>query len=133
MYNELYTGYFANIKKYEHFGYTPVSIAGITPEFFKGEKWSDFAPRKTFFSEWKKGLITDKEYMKKYLDYLSTIPKEDIEELREITKDGSFVMCCYEKPGDFCHRHYLAAFLRRAYGFKVQELRVGERWDGLCC
>ena len=122
MYNELYTGYFRDIKKYEHFGYTPVSIAGITPEFFKGEKWSDFAPRKTFFSEWKKGLITDKEYMKKYLDYLSTIPKEDIEELREITKDGSFVMCCYEKTGDFCHRHYLGAFLRKFYGFKVKEL-----------
>ena len=124
MYNELYTGYFAKTKKYEELGYTPVSIAGITPAFFEGEKWSDFAPRKSFFSEWKKGLITNEEYMRKYLEYLRTIPKSDIEELREMTKRSKFVMCCYEKTGDFCHRHYLAAFLRKAYGFKVKEVSV---------
>ena len=124
MYNELFTGYFANVKKYEALGYTPVSVAGITPDFFNGEKWSDFAPRKEFFSEWKKGKITDKEYMKKYLDYLKTLPKEDIEELREITREGKFVMCCYEKTGDFCHRHYLGGFLRKIYGFKVTEVVI---------
>ena len=123
-YNELYTGYFANVKKYEKMGYTPVSVAGITPDFFKGEKWVDFAPRKTFFSEWKKGLITNEEYMRQYLKYLRNIPKEDIEEVREMTKYNKFVMCCYEKTGDFCHRHYLAAFLRKAYGFKVMELSI---------
>ena len=121
-YNELYTGYFANVKKYEEMSYTPVSVAGITPEFFKGEKWLDFAPRKTFFSEWKRGSITNEEYMRQYLKYLKTIPKEDIEELREMTRYNKFVMCCYEKTGDFCHRHYLAAFLRRVYSFKVTEL-----------
>lgn len=117
-YNELYTGYFANVKKYEEKGYTPVSVAGITPDFFKGEKWVDFAPRKTFFSKWKKGELTNEEYLK----YLRNIPSADIEELREITKEGKFVMCCYEKTGDFCHRHYLGAFLRKFYGFKVKEL-----------
>ena len=123
-YNELYTGYFANTKKYEEMGYTPVSVAGITPEFFKGEKWIDFAPRKSFFSKWKRGELSNKEYMKEYLNYLKTLPKEDIEELRELTKTNKFVMCCYEKTGDFCHRHYLGAFLRKVYGFKVQELKV---------
>ena len=89
-YNVLYTGYFAKAKKYEEDGFVPVSVAGITPDFFKGEKWVDFAPRKTFFSEWKKGLISNEEYMEKYLKYLRTIPKEDIEELRELTKQALF-------------------------------------------
>ena len=124
-YNELYTGYFANIKKYEDLGYIPVSVAGITPEFFEGEKWVDFAPRKHVFSKWKRGDLSNEGYMKEYLEYLRTIPREDIEELRELTKTGKFVMCCYEKSGDFCHRHYLAAFLRKAYGFIVKEVRIG--------
>lgn len=124
MYNELFTGYFANVKKYEEKGYIPVSVAGITPDFFTGEKWSDFAPRKEFFSEWKKGLITDRKYMEKYLEYLKTIPKEDIEELREMTREGRYVMCCYEKTGDFCHRHYLAAFLRKIYSFDTREVII---------
>ena len=124
MYNELFTGYFANVKKYEERGYIPVSVAGKTPEFFTGERWSDFAPRKKFFLDWKKGELTNKEYMEKYLGYLSTIPRKDIEELREITKEGKYVMCCYEKSKDFCHRHYLAAFLRNFYNFKVKELCI---------
>lgn len=124
MYKELYTGYFAKYKDYKNAGYIPVSIAGITPEFFEGEKWVDFAPRREFFSRWKKGELTNQEYMREYLKYLNTIPKEDIEELMSITREGKFVMCCYEKTGDFCHRHYLAAFLRKAYNFKVEELII---------
>ena len=124
MYKELYTGYFAKYKDYKKAGYIPVSVAGITPEFFEGEKWSDFAPRRDFFSKWKRGELTNEGYMKEYLKYLNKIPAEDIEELAQITREGKFVMCCYEKTGDFCHRHYLAAFLRKAYGFKVVELSV---------
>ena len=124
MYKELYTGYFAKYKEYQKAGYIPVSVAGITPEFFEGEKWLDLAPRREFFSKWKRGELTNKEYMKEYLTYLNTIPAEDIEELAQITREGQFVMCCYEKTGDFCHRHYLAAFLRKAYGFKVTEISV---------
>ena len=124
MYKELYTGYFANCKKYQKAGYIPVSVAGITPDFFEGEKWTDLAPRRDFFSKWKKGELTNREYMKEYLKYLSTIPAEDIEELAQITREGKFVMCCYEKTGDFCHRHYLGAFLQKFYGFKVKELII---------
>ena len=124
MYNKLFTGYFAKTKKYIELGYEPVSVAGKTPDFFTGEKWLDFAPRINFFLEWKNGLIDNKEYLKKYYEYLKTIPKEDIEELRELTKDHKFIMCCYEKRGDFCHRHGLAWFLRNTYGFDVSEIEV---------
>ena len=124
MYNKLFTGYFAKTKKYIEAGYTPVSVAGRTPDFFTGEKWLDFAPRKEMFLDWKNGKITDKEYLKEYCNYLREIPSEDIEELRELTKEGNFVMCCYEKRGDFCHRHGLAWFLRTSYGFDVSELEI---------
>ena len=121
-YNELYTGYFAKTNKYIKLGYTPVSVAGRTPEFFKGEKWIDFAPRKELFNRWKKKEISNAEYCLQYMEYLHTIPKEDIEELRELTKEAKFVMCCYEKSGDFCHRHSLACFLHSYYSFNVSEV-----------
>lgn len=31
--------------------------------------------------------------------------------LRTITSHRDIVLCCYEKPGDFCHRHILAEWL----------------------
>lgn len=35
MYNKLFTGYFAKTKKYIEMGYTPVSVAGKTPDFLR--------------------------------------------------------------------------------------------------
>lgn len=122
MYNELYTGYFAKCKKYRENGYIPVSVAGKTPSNCVDEKWLDFAPRKELFQQWKNGIISDVKYGNEYMTYLSTIPIEDIEELRELTRSGKFIMCCYEKTGDFCHRHYLAHFLRTKCLFNVYEV-----------
>lgn len=124
MFNKLYTGYFAKTKKYIEAGYTPVSVAGKTPDFFTGEHWVDFAPRKEMFIKWKNGETSNEEYMNEYLQYLKTISKEDIEELREITQEKDFVMCCYERPDEFCHRHALAKFLTEEYGFTVAELWI---------
>ena len=125
-YNELYTGYFAQTKKYILAGYTPVSVAGKTPDFFKGDRWLDFAPRKELFLRWKNGELSDIEYGREYLRYLDTIPSEDIEEVRDLTKGAKIVMCCYEKPEDFCHRKYLALFLTKKHGFKVSEIKGEE-------
>lgn len=125
-YNELFTGYFANTKKYILAGYIPVSVAGKTPDFFEGERWTDFAPRKELFMKWKNGELSDIEYGRQYMEWLNSIPSEDIEELRNITKTGKYVMCCYEKTGDFCHRNYLALFLKKKYCFKVSEVVLEE-------
>lgn len=125
-YNELFTGYFANTKKYILAGYTPVSVAGKTPDFFEGDRWLDFAPRKELFTQWKNGEISDIEYGREYMSYLDTIPAEDIEELRDLTRTAKFVMCCYEKSGDFCHRNYLSLFLKKKYGFQVSEIILKE-------
>ena len=52
--------------------------------------------------------------------------KDDIEfDFKEYnTSEHDCVLLCYEKPGDFCHRHILANWLEENFGFKVEEFRV---------
>lgn len=123
---QLYTGYFAKVKDYINAGLEPVSIAGITPSFFKGERWSDFAPRKELFNQWKSGALNNFEYSAKYTEYLNTLPKQDIYELKDslLGENKNFVMCCYEKQGDFCHRHVLADWLENNFGIRVEEYEI---------
>lgn len=123
MFNKVYTGYFAQTKKYVEKGFIPVSIALFTPSFFNGECWEDFSPTTEMLRDVKSS--GDKEvFTKRYLELLQSIPKEDIEELREITKEANYVMLCYEKYPDFCHRHILAKFLVEEHGFEVEEVGI---------
>lgn len=39
--------------------------------------------------------------------------------LEAVAKDRDIVLCCYEKPDEFCHRHILAEWL----GKDVEELK----------
>lgn len=118
----LYTGYFARTKSYIKEGIHPVSIAGKTPDFFTYNKWSIFAPRKPLFDAWKSGEISNEEYVSLYKEYLSdTITPVKAEKLKEVISEKDIVMCCYEKSGDFCHRHALAEWLFDMLGIEVKE------------
>ena len=48
MYNKLFTGYFAKTKKYIEMGYTPVSVAGKTPDFLRVKNGQTLPPEKNF-------------------------------------------------------------------------------------
>lgn len=119
----LYTGYFANTKKYiEIVGLIPVSVAGVTPEFFTGPKWTTFAPRKEIFYKWKNKQITNVEYMDLYVQYLGiTVSDKALENIKKLSQNRSIIMCCYEKNGDFCHRHTLAKWLGERIGENIKE------------
>ena len=43
--------------------------------------------------------------------YLAKLDKLGIDKVLSVLTDGD-VLLCYEKPGDFCHRHILASWLR---------------------
>lgn len=107
----LYTGYFAKTNKYIENGFIPVSVAGKTPDFFLGRKWTVLAPRKEMFDLWKSKKITNEEYAKMYTDYLDTLKDRVFEVLKSFADEDNVVMCCYEKSSDFCHRHILAEYL----------------------
>lgn len=102
---------------------TPVSICGKAPDWYKGLQYKKLAPKFEFFQKWKQ--TKDNEYYIKcfqsqVLDELN--PDTVISELKELAKSNNIALICYEKPGDFCHRHLVAEWLKN-YGYQIEEYR----------
>lgn len=121
---DIWTGYYAQMKKYKQADLVPVSIAYLTPVWYEGETCFELAPSRKLLKGYKAGEITQKEYIKQYKDFLKTVKwGEVIEKLFTISDhhdSKDLVLCCYEKPSDFCHRHLLAEYLTD-HGMDVQE------------
>jgi uncharacterized protein YeaO (DUF488 family) len=130
----MYTGYFAKIKTYEKAGLIPIAICGGIPNWYKGLWYKKLAPKWSFFNEWKNGTEHkgDNDYYIQHfnnevLDKLSIL--QVIEDLQKIanTKDtDKIILLCYEKPGDFCHRHLVADWLTKN-GLKTIELKIRKK------
>lgn len=130
----MYTGYFAKIKTYEKAGLIPIAICGGIPNWYKGLWYKKLAPKWSFFNEWKNGTEHkgDNDYYIQHfnnevLDKLSVL--QVIEDLQKIanTKDtDKIILLCYEKPGDFCHRHLVADWLTKN-GLKTIELKIRKK------
>lgn len=113
----MYTGYFAKLKNYEEKGLIPISICGKAPDWYNGLQYKVLAPKWGFFNEWKNGSHKgDNDY------YVEHFQKEVLDTLdynsvliqlarRSNGKLDSVILLCYEKPGDFCHRHLVADWL----------------------
>ena len=114
----MYTGYFAQLKQYEAAGLIPISICGKAPDWYNGLQYKVLAPKWSFFKEWKEGSHKgDNEY---YIEHFNTEVLNnltarkvirDIESLSGVSSKG-IILICYEKPGDFCHRHLVADWLK---------------------
>ena len=98
-----------------------VSIAGKTPDWFRGRRFPKLAPRKFFFDVWKQNgdnLWYIEQYKKHVLDMLD--PGIVYAELND-SLDGA-ILLCYETPGEFCHRRLVAEWFERTLGVKVPEI-----------
>ena len=84
------------------------------------------APKYKFFMEWKENKDNDFYVAHFNAEVLATLdPAKIVEYLaakRPRGKEG-IALICYEKPGDFCHRHLVASWLTAA-GYNVKE------WEG---
>lgn len=114
----MYTGYFAQLKKYEIAGLIPVSICGKAPDWYTGLQYKKLAPKWSFFSEWKSGSHKgdNNYYIEHFNDEVLNVTSVrkviiDIEKLAN-SKADNIILLCYEKPGDFCHRHLVADWLK---------------------
>lgn len=123
---KLYTSYFARVEKLREMGYDNlVCISGYAPKWFNNEERRSLryfpllAPRSSWWREWHDNNLGNDWYVKQYYDtVLSELnPNEVVEELGD-----KAVMLCYEKPGDFCHRHLVADWIRTNTGVEVEEV-----------
>lgn len=66
-------------------------------------------------------------FMIRYFNELPNLTQQQIiEELEQLTgvKEDKIILLCFEKPGDFCHRHLVADYLMDCTDYEVKEFEV---------
>lgn len=116
---EIYTSYFGNLRKLSSAGIVPVSIARWDPKWFEGISYKTVAP----LPEMLGNDITNEQYTLMYQRrILSKLnPGKIVRDLHVMTGGKDCALLCYEKPGDFCHRHLLADWMLKETGLVIQE------------
>lgn len=117
----IYTSYFARLK----YVINPISICGKAPVWFDGPQYKILAPKYSFFRDYKDGKINSEEYTFLYKkEVLDTLNVSNVyTDLYHKYDSANFTLMCYEKIGDFCHRHLVAEWLT-INGFPVEELTL---------
>ena len=123
----IYTSYFAKLKTLPE-GVIPISICGKAPAGYKGLQFKELAPKYDFFMKWKADHDNEhyiKCFNEQVLDKLNAVDVVlDLSRLVYGFNVGEDDVCliCYEKPGDFCHRHLVAEWLTE-YGYPTEEYK----------
>ncbi len=121
---KIYTSCFFDKQRYKDM--VPVSIALYSPKGFNGCRISKLAPTEDILNEYRRGR--DEElYTKRYKEEIlakincanAIANLTEYVESRFPNKDVVFL--CYEKKGDFCHRHLVADWLKEN-GYECTEL-----------
>ena len=116
----VYTGYFSRVKKYTEADLIPISIARYSPKWWNYDTCSLLAPTSGLLMRYKAGKVNPEEYEREYREYLDNINVKAILE-NLIPGKRNIILCCYEKPGDFCHRHIFADYVFEHFGIKMEE------------
>lgn len=115
---KIYTSYFGNAKALDRNGIMIVSIACWQPRFLS----IPCIMRNVAPTPWMVKKASHEQYLDAYRQILSKVdPYEFINSLERISGGRDVALCCYEKPGDFCHRHLLAEYLTKHTGIEVKE------------
>lgn len=119
----IYTSYFAKLNRLPP-NVIPISICGKAPVWYQGIQYKKLAPKYEFFMEWKKNHDND-YYISCFNDQvLAKLDPDNVAaELYGLSGMKDVALICYEKPGDFCHRHLVASWLSKE-GREVKELQI---------
>ena len=126
---QIYTSYIAKQKELEKLGIVCITICAFPPKGFKGPNLAAVAPSKSILLEYKKDNNQEK-YIKRYTEEILCILKEPrylIDTISYISQGKDVALCCYEKSGDFCHRHILANFLNEKLNLNITEFVFPEK------
>lgn len=116
---KIYTSYFGNMKKLDKAGIKPIGIAISPPKFFRGPTIYQAAPTRDMLSK----SLSEERYIQRYKEeILSKLNlREFFDTIKNLSCGKDVALCCYEKPGDLCHRKLLADFIKDKTGIEVVE------------
>lgn len=125
----IYTSYFAQIRNLPN-NIIPIAICGGVPQWYSGLWYKKLAPKYNFFMEWKQNHDNEFYIEHFYNEVLINLVPEEVESelyalLPEDKKNCDIALICYEKPNDFCHRHLVADWMRKA-GIPCEEWKKKE-------
>lgn len=109
------TSYFAKYK--DKTG--AISISLFTPSWYKCTEYKKLAPPYSLLKAYKDKSIGDTEYTTLYYKHVLN-NLDPLEVYNELGEDA--VLLCYEKTGDFCHRHIVADWLSKNLGIIIEEV-----------
>ena len=115
---KIYTSYFGNLRKLHEAGIVPISIARWNPRWYNGFTMQELAPTKYMLSD----ACSEEGYITMYKQILSGMYSGTIlKSIESIGKGKDVALLCYEKPGDFCHRHMFAEWFTKTTGIQIEE------------
>lgn len=125
---EIYTGYYANLRKYLAGGCVPIGISVGTPKYLEGNTNISYL-RKLAPSYALLRVDDEAEYTRRYkAEILGRLDRHDVlvdiaRIIHERGGTGKAVLMCYEKPPKFCHRSLVAEWLNegKIIDFQVRE------------
>lgn len=122
---KIFTSYFGNSRKLKEAGVNMICVAIGKPRFIAGiPQMLNVCPTRYMVS----GPCSHDEYLKLYDRILASQDANQVVKQIEMLSGGKDVaLCCYEKLGDFCHRHILAKWITENTGIEITEFGVVEK------
>ena len=120
---DVYTTSFSRLKSLPE-DVIPVCIARYAPKNLRGNiaSYPRLFPPQHLLSAYKNGKVGQKEYRDTY--YREVLSQVGIDKaLQDLKGFGNKVaLVCYEKAGDFCHRHIVGDWVKYLSGYQVEEI-----------
>jgi hypothetical protein len=124
----IYTSYYAGTIKGE-----AVSISLYPPKGWKGKHLPLFAPTPELLRWWKtsaKDTQAQQEYNRQFHEILQSRQQLiDLWVRKQRDSSADITLCCFEKTGDFCHRHQVGEEVIQTYlpGHWGREIGTSQR------
>ena len=120
----IYTTYFAKLKKLPE-NIIPIAICAKPPAGYCGAVFRTLAPKYDFFKKYQINRDTfefTENYIGQVLNHLNPIRivADLYYQLGIAPNTCDIALVCFEKSTDFCHRHLVAEWLRKA-GYECKE------------
>lgn len=116
---KIYTSYHGNFRKLIEAGLQPINISVQHPKFI-ADLYPDYFKLAPTYQMLRMSPVNYDHHFSNILSAQNQ--HKAVKDLESLSGGKDVAICCYEKPGDRCHRHNVAEWLNKA-GYSVEEYR----------